>query len=119
MGIKRSNLAKAVASAFTALGDIPESVTYRRVTSTYANGVNTKANADTTVTAVFTKFSKVEIDRVSILATDVKCIFQQSDLELTPIIASDKVVRGTKVFNIVTVEQDPASVVWILQLRAP
>lgn len=122
MGLKRSNLAKAVMAAFKALGDIPESVTLRTVTSTYdtSTSTNTKTTSDQTIDeAVFTRYSKVEIDRVSVLSKDVKCIFQQSEVDAEPNIATDKVVRGDRTYNIISVEEDPASVIWILQLRSP
>ena len=122
MALSKSSLKAAVASAFKVLGDIPESITYRRSTNTYvpSTGVNTVVNSDTTVTdAVFTSYENFEVDKVSVLSTDVKMIVQQDSLGLTPNIATDIILRGTKVYNIIRVKQDPAGATYTIQLRSP
>lgn len=122
MGLREA-LNKAAAAAFTAIGDIPESATFRRTTTAYvpSTGVSTVTNTDYIVTkAVFTKYDNFEIDRVIILGTDVKMIFQTSKLSITPNIATDKIVRADgKIYNILRVYHDPAMVTTTLQLRTP
>ena len=59
-----------------------------------------------------------EIDKVVVLATDVKLIFQQSEINTTPSTATDIIVRGTKEYHILSVGQDPAAAIYTLQLRA-
>lgn len=122
MGL-RATLASAVGAAFTAIGDIPESATYRRTSSSYvpSTGVNTITNTDYTISkAVFAKFEQFEIDKVLVLGSDVKMIFQTSGLSIIPNIATDKVVRTDgKIYNILRVSHDPAGVTTTLQLRTP
>ena len=121
MGLKRATIVKAVKSAFSALGNIPESCVYRRTSSSYdtSTGTNTITNTNYTITAVFTSYSSLEVDRVVVTAADVKMILQQSSLSITPNIATDKVVRGSQTYNVLRISQDPAAATWTLQLRAP
>jgi hypothetical protein len=122
MGL-RAALNNAVSAAFTAIGDIPESATYRRTATAYvpSTGVTTVTNTDYTITkAAFVKYEGFEIDKVTILGTDIKMIFQTSKLAITPNIATDKVVRTDgKVYNVLRVSHDPAMVTTTLQLRTP
>lgn len=121
MGL-RATLASAVSAAFTALGDIPLSVTYRRTSSSYntATGSNTVTNTDYTITkAVLTRYENMEIDKVTVLGSDLKLIFQTSGLSVTPNIATDIVIASGKTYNIVRVNKDPAGATYSLQLRSP
>lgn len=123
MGL-RSTIVNAVGSAFKAIGDIAETATFRRVASAYnpATGTNVTTNTDYTILkAVFAKYDSSEIDKIVILATDIKMIFQQSELAIVPNIATDRVVRTSdgKVFNIIRTSQDPVRSLHILQLRSP
>ena len=123
MGL-RSTIVNAVGSAFKAIGDIPETATYRRVASAYnpATGTNVATNTDYTILkAVFSKYDSSEIDKVVVLATDLKMLFQQSELAIAPNIATDRVVRTSdgKVFNIIRTSQDPVRSIHIFQLRSP
>lgn len=117
----RATLAKAVGSAFTALGDIVLSGTYRRTSSTYnpATGANVVTNTDYTVPMVLTKYDSFEVDRQSVLSTDRKCIVRQAAMSVTPNIATDKVIAESKTYNIIRVTQDPAAATYTLQLRSP
>jgi hypothetical protein len=123
VALSRSVIKGAVASAFKVLGDIPEAATYRRTSSTYnpATGTNVVTNSDTTIPdVVFTKFQNFEVDKITILSTDIKAIFQSSRIAVVPNIATDVLVdKNSKVFNIIRVEQDPAGATYSLQLRAP
>lgn len=124
MSLKRSSIVKAVSSAFKALGEIPESITYRRVASTYnpTTGTVTQTNTDYTISKmIFTRFENFEVDKQVVLASDVKAIFQRSELSITPSTATDKIVRTSdgKIYNILRVSQDPAAATFTLQLRSP
>lgn len=121
MGL-RGTIASVVSAAFTALGDIPSSATYRRTTTTYtpSTGAATQVNSDTAITAVFTKFSELELGRnAGLQVTDVKMILQQSSLAITPNIQTDLVVYGSKTYNLVHFDPDPSAAIWVVQLRAP
>lgn len=121
MASLKATLAKAVTSAFTAVGDIKQTVTYRRTTSTYNphTGTNTTTNVDYTLSVILTSFNNIEIDKVTVLAFDRKMIVQTKDLTLTPSMATDKVIINGKVHNVIQVKQDPALATYTLQLRAP
>lgn len=124
MSLKRSTIVKAVTSAFKALGEIPESVTYRRTASAYnpATGTVVATNTDYVLSKmIFTRFENFEVDKQLVLASDVKAIIQQSELSIVPSTATDKVVRTRdgKIYNILRVSQDPAGATYTLQLRSP
>ena len=122
MGLK-ATIASAVGSAFTALDDIPESVTYRRTTVGYnpQTGDDTPTDADITVDVVFTRYQQFEVDRVMILSTDVKAIVQQSDMGVVvPASDTDSVIRANgQTFNVLRFSEDPAAATFSMQLRAP
>lgn len=121
MGL-RAVFANAAATIFTALGDIPQSATYRRTTTVYdpTTGNNTSINSDTTVTAIFTRFSEQELGRSAYLQiTDVKMILQQASLAITPSIQLDTIINGGNTYNIVNFNPDPAGATYVFQLRAP
>lgn len=124
MTLKRTLVVKAVKSAFKAIGNIPETCTYRRTATAYnpSTGQTTTTNADHTINqAVFCRYETMEIDKVSVLATDLKMIIQKSSLTLTPNVATDKIVRTSenKTYNILRVSQDPAGATYTIQLRSP
>jgi len=121
MGL-RATFASAVSAAFTALGDIPQSATYRRTTTVYdpTTGNNTSTNSDTTVTAIFTRYSQMELGQnVSLKVTDVKMILRQASIAITPSIQLDTVINGGNTYNIVNFNPDPAGATYVFQLRAP
>ena len=122
MALSRANLAKAVTSAFTALGDIPEASTLRRYTNTHdtSTGDTTSTSIDYTIDkAIFTKYDAHDVDRQFILTTDVKLLVRQSEFTITISKITDKIVRNSKEYNIVTIKEDPAALIYIIQLRAP
>jgi hypothetical protein len=121
MALKRSSITKAVNSAFKVLGDIPEAAILRRTTSTYdsSTGINATSTSDSAISkAVFTRFESFEVDKVVVLASDVKLIFQQSEISVTPSLATDTLIRNSISYNILRVGQDPAAATYTLQLRA-
>lgn len=124
MGL-RATIVGAVSSAFKAVGDIAETCTYRRTSSTYnpATGANVITNTDYTILrAIYSKYESFEIDKVVVLGSDVKMIVQKSELGTTvPNLATDKLLRtsDSKTYNIIRVSQDPAGATYTIQLRSP
>jgi hypothetical protein len=119
MGL-RETIAKAVDSAWAAIGDIPEDATFRRVSKTYspATGQWVDSNTDYTVPIVFTRFEAMELDKVYVFAVDLKAIIKQNDMPVVPNTSSDRVVRNGTIYNVVRVFQDPAGATYTLQLRS-
>lgn len=123
MGL-RQTLRLAISSAFRAVGDIPEAATYRRVASVYnpATGVVAQTNTDyTLLKALFVGYDNAAIDKITILATDIKLLVQKSEFSIIPAISTDKVIRASdgKVFNIIRFEVDPSGNLYTFQLRSP
>lgn len=122
MALSRATIANAVSSAFKVLGDIPQAATLKRGTSAYnpSTGTNVITYVEHAIAkAVGTKWEDFAVDKVNILATDLKLIFQQSEISVMPNEATDNVVFQSKTWNIVRVSQDPAGATYTLQLRAP
>lgn len=118
----RATIAKAVDSAFTAAGDIPQSVIYRRNIVTYdpSTGNSTVVENDTAVNAIFTRFNEIEVARtVGLQITDVKMIVQVKSMTIVPSIQIDTVVTPTKTYNIINYNVDPSGSIYMIQLRAP
>ena len=61
---------------------------------------------------VFSSYAEIEVDNESIMANDVKLTALQSEVTTRPQL--DDVING---YQVVAVQQDPASVTWTLQLR--
>lgn len=120
MALRKATIAKIVTTAFNVLGDIPETVTYRRATSTYtpSTGTNTVVNTDTSVSMVFAAYNSYEIDRVNITALDIKGLMESRYITVTPNVTTDKIIRNSKVYNILAVKLDPSSSLYTFQLRA-
>lgn len=118
----RASLAKATAAAFTAVGDIATTSTYRRSTTAYvpATGLTTTTNVDTTISAIFTRFSELEVARTAgMQVTDVKMIVQKVALTITPNLQTDHVIYSGKTYNLVNYNPDPSGAIYTFQLRAP
>jgi len=121
MALKKASIIKAVSSAFKVLGDIPQAAILRRTTNTYDSSTGDGAISTTDYTiskAIFTKYETFEVDKVVVLASDVKLIIQQSELTITPSLATDTVIRNSISYNILRVGQDPAAATFTIQLRA-
>lgn len=121
---RRQNLKGAIAAVFKAVGDIPELATYRRTASAYnpSTGTVTQTNTDyTLLKAIFVRYDSTMIDKVTILATDIRCLVQKSEFSVIPNIATDKIIRTSdgKVFNIIRFETDPSGNLYTFQLRSP
>lgn len=122
MALSRATIVNAVSSAFKVLGDIPQAATLKRGTSVYSpsTGTNVITYVEHAIArAVFTKHEAFEVDKITVLAQDIKCIFQQSEISITPSEATDIIVSGGRTWNILRVSQDPAAATYTLQLRSP
>lgn len=120
MGL-RSLIAGAVATAFVAIGDLKESVSYYAYSASSSydpdTGNVTRTETLTTVSGKFLQYSAREIDGEVIKPRDEKFIFQQASLATDPI-PNDRLVFGGKTWEVVGVTQDPAGATWELQVRS-
>lgn len=77
---------------------------------------NTVGSNSTTINysgrGVFGSYAEIEVDNESIMANDVKLTALQDEVSNTPKL--DDVING---YQVVAVNQDPASVTWTIQLR--
>jgi hypothetical protein len=125
MGL-RATVAAAVKTAFTAIGDIPETATYRYYLSgdpSYQpeEGYVFNPKTDYSLTMLFTKFNEREIDNQVVLSTDMKCIVEAtefSDNSITPK-GADLIIKDSENWEIKSIYLDPTESVYIFQLRRP
>ncbi|MBT4080296.1 MAG: hypothetical protein HOE82_06755 [Gammaproteobacteria bacterium] len=108
----REDIATAIGNAFTALGDIPETVTYRqRTDGSYnaATGVVSHTDTDTSVSAVVEPLTGGQ--EPNIIAEehsgDLSFTFQQSDLSVEPN-TNDEIIRNSEVYTVSQIIADPA-----------
>ena len=121
MGLK-STIESAVKAGFAALGDIVETVTYKSYASTSSynpdTGTVTRTETSLTVGVVFMEYNKRDIDGVQIQAHDQRVLIRQAALSVTPSL-NDRIVRSTgKIWEIISVGEDPAHATWDLQVRS-
>ena len=114
-----TTIASSIASAFTALGDIPKQVVISRlVTGEYDTllGSFESSSVDLTIDkAIVTSYSDSELSE-NLLATDSKVIIKQSDIT-SSFSTSDSVSIDNVTYKIVNIEQDPVNSIWIIQVR--
>lgn len=120
MGL-RATIQAATATAFAAVGDLPQDIIIRRPgTLTYDpdTGMNTPGTpTDYPVQAIVSKYRQHEIDGTLVLSTDRKAMIRQAALSITPM-TTDKAVIGGIEHTIVDKSQDAAGATWTLQVRA-
>lgn len=117
----RAKAAAALDKAW-AMTDAPEAATVRRVVPGTYNPATGKTDPATTTsypcTAIIKEYTQNEIKGTSILATDRKVIFPQSQVETAEMLTtSDKFIVGAKTYTIINVGQDPLCITWVLQVR--
>jgi hypothetical protein len=120
MGLK-ATIASAVASGFAALGDLQETVTYNvySTSSTYnpTTGTVTRTETQYSVAGLFLDYKKRDIDGQQIKPLDNQFMIQQAVLPVAPTL-QDRIVRSTgKEYEVISIEQDPATATWTLQVR--
>lgn len=118
----KATLRAAVKSAFKALDDVPQAVTYKSVSGAVVRDLDAGTSARTPSSyplpmVVFAKFTEWQTDKDPALLTSMKMIFPTADLPVTPKV-SDLIIdaAGTQ-WTFVKRLSDPASVVTILQVR--
>lgn len=116
MGI-REDVQSDMAEAFdTDLADAVRAFTLTRVTGTDPDPL-TGEETETTYTfdsrGVFGRFKAEEVDNQHILATDEKLTVLQNELDTEPAPGDD--IAGRRVMS---VGQDPAHAIWLVQLRS-
>lgn len=119
----RAQIQEAVKTGLLALDDLPETATYGGIsTSVYdpATGVIVqKKTGSVSVPMLFTSFSFMEIDNVSVFADDRKAIIAAVDLVVAPT-HNDSITRADgSVWNVIGIKIDPAGAAWVIQIRRP
>ena len=118
MGL-RSAIQSATNSAFSALGDIPISVTYTQVSSGGYNattGATTETTTETTLTALITKFEQENINAGLAQTTDRQMLIPGKDLTITPK-PQYRVNFDSRDYEVYKVERDPVSALHKLHIR--
>lgn len=114
-----STIKSSVASAFTALGDIPKQVVISRVVTgeydTYLGSFESSSIDITIDKAIVTSYNDSELSE-NVLATDSKVIIKQSDIT-SSFSTSDSMIIDNITYKVMNVEQDPASSIWVIQVR--
>lgn len=112
MGL-RSSIASAVDSAFVAVGDIAETITYRKKTTgsyTTSSGVVTHTDSDTSIKAIVTPQAGSSVDK-NFITTEhggaLEFTIKASDITGTPD-TNDQIVRDGEVYSVNQISFDPA-----------
>ena len=118
----KAALAAAAAAAFVAADDIPAAVILRRSVPGVYNPATGKVGpatvTDYPAQAVMGQYRQQELAGTSILATDRKATLQQAQVAAAgQVTTSDKLIVGGTTRTIVNVQQDSASILWVLQVR--
>ena len=133
MGLDLSDL---VSSAFSILGDavddVLEPVLFRQDTGAIVQstdtGAITRTTTDTAVNVVVASYSLREIvesqrdgAQTTIQPEDAKCLIPAQDLGASIVpTPQDRIVRAdASVWNVISVQTDPARALWVLQIRKP
>lgn len=117
MGL-RDAIAKGVAAAFAATGDIPRPFVYNHYTGTPVRDPNTGEYARTstqyTGTCIQTEYKGKE-GRSNIQVGDLFVIVQQSEVPAAAV--DDDITFGSVTYRVLNFEPDPADASFTLQLR--
>lgn len=120
MGL-REVVQAGILAGMSAIGNLKETVTYKvNGTPVYnaTTGASTRVETSYTVDGLFYEYSKREIDGATVRPHDMKFIFHQNELAATPTL-QDRLVRSTgKIWEVISVDEDPAHATWILQIRS-
>ena len=116
----KTTIQNAAKTAFGVVSSMLESVTIKHKTGTsYDSGtmVNTPTYSSTTTQAIVANFNAREIDNSSILASDKRIVIERR--LVANIDPADRITLGasTDEYDIMSVKEDPAEAVWVLQVR--
>lgn len=110
----------AVAAAFSAMSSLETAVVLVRNNSnpTYnaTTGAITYSSTSYSFNSLIVKYERNEIDGSNVIATDSKMIFPQSRLAVTPKTTDTFTISGAT-WEIKSIDQDPASATWTIQIR--
>jgi archaellum component FlaF (FlaF/FlaG flagellin family) len=122
MGLKET-IQNAATTAFSAIGNLAEVVTYVQVSARQQEYSPTTGVVDALslkhsgVDALFTEYSAREIDGSVIKPKDNKVLIPGNEVTFTPK-QGDMIERASsEVWRVVNVEIDPAEALWQLQCR--
>lgn len=124
MGL-RDTLSKAAQTAFTAAGDVPVTTYYYQTGSTVydaSTGTTSTGTSQYVVSMIFSRFSTGEILDESVLPSDQLGLIPQANISTIPqvddyLMAIESGVSAR--YDVIGIQQDPASALWKLQLRKP
>lgn len=113
----------AAAAAFSAAGNVKETVTLRKKTDASpvydpVTDIITDPHTDYSVSAIPSGYDSNEVDGVVILDTDEKLKILVSALAVSPA-KGDLIFRSSVRWEIIGIHKDPADAVWTLQIRRP
>jgi len=106
-----SNLVKTATSLINRFG---RDIIKKSVTNSGTSWNPTQSEVTSTITAVFTNFSKNEIDNVLILATDKK-LLSYDEISMTDFILDDSI--DYKVMNVDTIQTGDTKIIYKVQAR--
>lgn len=113
----------AIRGAFTAFGDLAPVATYIAVTaSSYDATTGAVTNTEKTykgIPMVFARYKKREVDGDAILPEDQKVIIAALNLPVTPTVNDRIVMASGAIWKVMDKATDPATAVWVLQVRRP
>ena len=121
MGL-RGALQKAAVTAFNALSDIPESVTYRSMDDAQPDynlttGVVDPDYTEYTVSFIFTSIKTRELNESSIVkSNDMWALIPTTSLTPTPKII-DLIIRNSTEWNVIDIRTDPTEALWKILIR--
>jgi hypothetical protein len=116
MGLS-ATVTKAVAAAFSAAGDLVASVTWRKRTfGAYdpATGVQATTNSDTTVSAIVSKVTKAEADRVDVSDRAIKLVIKGASLGAVVPAKDDLVIHGGVTYTVKEAAWAGTTDVWMI-----
>lgn len=122
MGLS-SVIQQAVTTAFGAMGDMVGAITVNCYSDnpTYdaaTGAITSSATAYSITKALWTKYKAHEVNNSTIMPYDSKLLILQSELTVMPKPKVDTVIDAdSNTWDIIHVGQDPASAIWILQVR--
>lgn len=110
----------AVTSAFSAMSSMETAVVLVRNNSnpTYnaTTGAITYSSTSYSFNSIIVKYERNEIDGTNVLTTDSKMIFPQTRVSVTPK-TTDTITISSVTWEIKSIDQDPASATWTIQIR--
>lgn len=120
MGLK-STINSAISSAFAAVGDLKDSITYRRITlGNYEVDVMEQSltPTDEVIQVVITDYKSAEVDGDRIMSYDRKVLINADDVSYRPNVR-DKIYHDGQWHNIISpIRSIPGSGIYLLQIRA-